>query len=304
MINIDITEEQAGKRIDKFLGEQDTILSRTYAQKLITSGEVLVNKKIVKANYTLTVGDEVSYTIPDAVELNIEAKAMPLDILYEDNDIILINKPKGMVVHPAAGHFDDTLVNALMYHCKDDLSGINGVMRPGIVHRIDKDTTGVLIACKNDKAHQSIAEQFKEHSGVRKYNALVYGTFRENKGRVEGPIGRHPTDRKKMSINEKNGKWAATNYEVLETLQNKYSHIECILETGRTHQIRVHLASINHPLLGDTVYGSKNQKFSMEGQALHARILGFKHPTTGEYMEFEAPLPEYFQKLLTSLRGN
>ena len=241
-------------------------------------------------------------TAPEPTEPEIVAEKMDLDILYEDQDIILINKPKGMVVHPAAGHYSGTLVNGLMDHCRGDLSGINGVMRPGIVHRIDMDTTGVLIVCKNDFAHQSIAEQLKVHSITRKYYAIVHGVIKEDQGTVNAPIGRHPTDRKKMSINAKNGKEAVTHYRVLMRFA-AYTYVECQLETGRTHQIRVHMASIHHPLLGDTVYGpAKCPIGGLEGQTLHAGVLGIIHPRTGKYMEFSAPLPEYFQKLLNILK--
>ena len=257
--------------------------------------------KPVKASYQVDEGDVISLDIPEAVEPEIEPENMDLDILYEDQDVILVNKPKGMVVHPAAGHYSHTLVNGLMHHCKDQLSGINGVMRPGIVHRIDMDTTGVIIACKNDMAHNSIAAQLKEHSITRRYQAIVHGVLKDDAGTVEGPIGRHPTDRKKMSINYNNGKSAVTHYKVLKRFR-QYTHVECRLETGRTHQIRVHMASIGHPLLGDLVYGpGKCPIPGLQGQTLHAGVLGFIHPRTGEYMEFTAPLPEYFAKLLNTL---
>lgn len=298
-----VEEEFDGYRVDKLLSEIEDDISRSYIQKLIGDGLILVNDKVVKANYKVTTNESISYLVPDPVDLKIEAEDIPLDIVYEDNDIILINKPKGMVVHPAAGHYSGTLVNGLLYHCRGGLSGINGVLRPGIVHRIDMNTTGIIIVCKNDKSHQSIAAQLKEHSITRRYNAIVYNTFKDDSGRIEGPIGRHPIDRKKMAINYKNGKHAVTNYKVLENLGGKYAHIECALETGRTHQIRVHMASIHHPLLGDDVYGNPKEKFKLEGQCLHARVLGFIHPTTNQYMEFEAPLPEYFQSLLDKLRG-
>ena len=291
----------SGLRIDKYLSSVNEQLSRSYIQKLLKSGLVLVDGKPVKASYQVDEGDVISLDIPEAVEPEIEPEDMDLDILYEDQDVILVNKPKGMVVHPAAGHYSHTLVNGLMYHCKDQLSGINGVMRPGIVHRIDMDTTGVIIACKNDMAHNSIAAQLKEHSITRRYQAIVHGVLKDDTGTIEGPIGRHPTDRKKMSINYNNGKNAVTHYKVLKRFR-QYTHVECRLETGRTHQIRVHMASIGHPLLGDTVYGSSRNPYHLEGQALHAMILGFVHPRTGEYMEFTAPLPEYFVKLLTKLR--
>lgn len=301
VIDFIVDMETCDLRIDKYIAGELEQCSRSFIQKLIADGLVQVNGKTVKANYKVQNGDAVQVHVPEPVDLDIEPENIPLDILYEDQDIVVINKAKGMVVHPAAGHYTGTLVNALLYHCKDDLSGINGVMRPGIVHRIDMDTTGVLVVCKNDQAHQCIAEQLKVHSITRKYNAIVYQTFKDVEGRIEGPIGRHPQDRKKMAINHKNGKPAATNYKVLEQLGSKYAHVECSLETGRTHQIRVHMASINHPLLGDTVYGPSKDPFKLTGQALHARVLGFIHPTTREYMEFEAPLPQYFQDLLTKL---
>ena len=233
--------------------------------------------------------------------LDIKPEAIPLDILYEDDYLLVVNKPKGMVVHPAAGHTEGTLVNAVMAHCGDRLSGINGVLRPGIVHRIDKDTTGALLICKEDSVHRDLAEQLKEHSIKRRYRAIVAGNLKDDEGTVEGPIGRHPTDRKKMAINSKNGKPAVTHYKVLERF-GQYTYIECRLETGRTHQIRVHMTSIGHPLLGDTVYGSSKNPFHLQGQTLHAMVLGFVHPVTGEYMEFTAPLPDYFLKLLEKLR--
>ncbi len=288
-------------RIDKFLSEQEEGLSRSYIQKLIKDKKVLVNNKPVKSNYRIIEKDEVVLFIPKLEELNIQAENIPLDILYEDEDIILINKGKDMVVHPAPGHYTGTIVNALLYHCKDNLSGINGVMRPGIVHRIDRNTTGIIVVCKNDKAHNCLAEQLKKHSITRKYNAIVYNTFKEANGTVNAPIGRHPIDRKKMAVNAPHGKEAITHYEVLKNLGNRYALIECTLETGRTHQIRVHMASIGHPLVGDDVYGPSNSKFKLEGQALHARVLGFIHPSTETYMEFEAPIPEYFTELVQKL---
>lgn len=291
----------SGLRIDKYLSTVNEQLSRSYIQKLLKSGLVLVDGKPVKASYQVDEGDVISLDIPEAVEPEIEPENMDLDILYEDQDVILVNKPKGMVVHPAAGHYSHTLVNGLMHHCKDQLSGINGVMRPGIVHRIDMDTTGVIIACKNDMAHNSIAAQLKEHSITRRYQAIVHGVLKDDAGTVEGPIGRHPTDRKKMSINYNNGKSAVTHYKVLKRFR-QYTHVECRLETGRTHQIRVHMASIGHPLLGDLVYGpGKCPIPGLQGQTLHAGVLGFIHPRTGGYMEFTAPLPEYFAKLLNTL---
>ncbi|MEE1014484.1 MAG: RluA family pseudouridine synthase [Lachnospiraceae bacterium] len=294
-------QEDQQMRLDKYLAEQFPEQTRSYLQKLIKDGEVLVNGKSVKTGYQLSKGDEVSVNIPEPKELDVAPQKMDLDIVYEDEDVILINKPKGMVVHPAPGHTTDTLVNGLLYHCKDNLSGINGVARPGIVHRIDRDTTGILIVCKNDMSHNSIAAQLKEHSINRRYRALVHGNLKENQGTVEGPIGRHPIDRKKMAINEKNGKPAVTHYTVLERFGN-YTLIECVLETGRTHQIRVHMSSIGHPLVGDEVYGPAKCPFKLQGQCLHAMVLGFVHPRTGEYMEFSADLPEYFEELLNKLR--
>ena len=294
-------QEDQQMRLDKYLAEQFPEQTRSYLQKLIKDGEITVNGKNVKTGYQLSKGDEVSVNIPEPKELDVEPQKMDLDIVYEDEDVILINKPKGMVVHPAPGHTTDTLVNGLLYHCKDNLSGINGVARPGIVHRIDRDTTGILIVCKNDMSHNSIAAQLKEHSINRRYRALVHGNLKDDTGTVEGPIGRHPIDRKKMAINEKNGKPAVTHYTVLERFGN-YTLIECKLETGRTHQIRVHMTSIGHPLVGDEVYGPAKCPFKLQGQCLHAMILGFVHPRTGEYMEFSADLPVYFEELLEKIR--
>lgn len=287
-------------RIDRYLSGQCDDLSRSYLQKLMKDGAVCVGGKAVKSNYKVAAGDVVTLLVPEAVEPEIVPEAMDLDILYEDQDIILINKPKGMVVHPAAGHISGTLVNGLLDHCRGDLSGINGVMRPGIVHRIDMDTTGVLIACKNDMAHNSIAEQLKAHTITRRYYAIVHGNLKAEEGTVDAPIGRHPVDRKKMSINEKNGRDAVTHYRVLERF-GTFTYVECRLETGRTHQIRVHMASIGHPLLGDAVYGPAKCPYKLQGQTLHAGVLGILHPRTGEYMEFSAPLPEYFEELLHKL---
>ncbi|HIX52014.1 MAG TPA: RluA family pseudouridine synthase [Candidatus Lachnoclostridium stercoripullorum] len=297
-----VTGEGEASRLDAFLSAQLDGLSRSHIQKILKGGGVLVNGRPEKSSYRVAPGDQVELEVPEPEEPEILAEEMDLDILYEDRDIILINKPKGMVVHPAAGHYSGTLVNGLMAHCREDLSGINGVLRPGIVHRIDMDTTGVLIACKNDFAHTSIAQQLKVHSITRKYYAIVHGVIREEEGTVNAPIGRHPTDRKKMSINTKNGREAVTHYRVLQRFE-KFTYVECQLETGRTHQIRVHMASIHHPLLGDTVYGpAKCPVSGLQGQTLHAGVLGFLHPRTGEYMEFSAPLPEYFQELLKKLK--
>ncbi|MBP3458518.1 MAG: RluA family pseudouridine synthase [Lachnospiraceae bacterium] len=288
------------ERIDKVVTNWFQDLSRSYIQKMIKDGNVFVNEKIVKANYRVKEGDVIRCTIPACVEPEILAEDMPLDILYEDEDILVVNKPKGMVVHPSAGHYSGTLVNGLLFHCKGQLSGINGVFRPGIVHRIDKDTTGSLIVCKSESAHKAIAEQLKEHSVTRKYRAIVYGNFEQEEGTIDAPIGRDIHDRKKMAVNEKNGKSAVTHYRVLEQFKG-YSYIECQLETGRTHQIRVHMTSIGHPLLGDEVYGNRMSKFKLQGQCLHAMIIGFVHPLKKQYMEFTAPLPEYFTHLLQIL---
>lgn len=294
-----ITEEMEDERIDKCISMLINSLSRSYIQKLIKEDAVSVNGKPVKGSYRVKEEDEVSFFLPKAVEPDITAQPIPLDILYEDRDVIVVNKPKGMVVHPAAGHYCDTMVNALLYHCGAELSGINGVMRPGIVHRIDRDTTGSLIVCKNDRAHNCIAEQLKEHSITRRYRAICHGVLKEEEGTIDKPIGRHPTDRKKMAVSEK-GKRAVTHYKVLQRFA-KYTYIECELETGRTHQIRVHMASIGHPLLGDEVYSNVKSPYKLEGQTLHAQVLGFRHPTTGEYIEVSAPLPDYFKHLLEIL---
>ncbi len=296
-----ITEEWEDERIDKALNGLIGSLSRSHIQKLLKDNHVTVNRKGVKANYRLRCGDEVRLELPPAAETNILPENIPLDVLYEDDDILVVNKPKGMVVHPAPGHFSGTLVNAIMYHCRGDLSGINGMMRPGIVHRIDKDTTGSVIICKNDFSHNHIAAQLKDHSVVRRYRAICYGSCNEEEGTINVPIGRHPVDRKKMAVNVPNGREAITHYKVLQHFPG-YTYIECCLETGRTHQIRVHMASIGHPLLGDEVYaGKRKSPFRLEGQCLHAKTLGFVHPRNGGYIETDAPMPAYFVHLLEIL---
>lgn len=292
---IGLSEDE--ERLDKWISNALPDLSRSYIQKCIKDHNVLVNGKPQKASYRLKVDDEVAFDIPEAVEPNIEAEDIPLHILYEDEDVLIVDKPKGMVVHPASGHYKGTLVNAVMYHCKGQLSGINGVMRPGIVHRIDRDTTGSLIICKNDHSHNAIAAQLKEHTITRKYRAIVHGVIVPDTGTVKASIGRDPKDRKKMAVVDINGKPAVTHYTVLQRFK-EYTYVECQLETGRTHQIRVHMASIGHPLLGDEVYSHRKSAFHLEGQTLHAMVIGFIHPSTGEYLEVSAPLPEYFEHLL------
>lgn len=302
-----VSAEEEGQRLDKYLSEQLSDWSRSALQKNIRDGNVLVNGKHVKNGYKTISGDEIQLFVQAPQEPDIVAENIPLDILYEDEDIIVINKPKQMVVHPAPGHLSGTLVNALMFHCKDSLSGINGLMRPGIVHRIDQDTTGVIVACKNDQAHRKIAEQLKEHSITRAYHAIILHNLKEEKGTISGTIGRHPIDRKKMAINVKNGKEAVTHYQRLNELNRQLNYIECRLETGRTHQIRIHMSSIGHPILGDTIYGpAKLSKaicpWNLNGQTLHAKILGFIHPGTNQYIEFDAPLPQYFAQILNELQ--
>jgi len=296
-------EADAGLRLDKCIAVNHPEVSRSYVQKLIESGGAWINGNTGRCKDFVKAGDEIKVLIPEPEGLEVEAEDIPLDIVYEDDDVILVNKPKGLVVHPAAGHYTGTLVNGLLYHCKGSLSGINGILRPGIVHRIDKDTTGIIVACKNDVAHHSLAEQFKEHTITRKYNALVCGAFKEPKGRIESFICRHPEERMKMMVNDSKGKHAVTNYTVLEQFGNKYSHIVCELETGRTHQIRVHMSHLGHPLLGDTVYGQKKDPFHLTGQTLHAGVLGFVHPSTGKYMEFSSELPTYFTELMDKFRN-
>ena len=301
MMRLYVTEEAEGDRIDRFLADRCEELSRSFLQKLFKSGEILVDGRPVKASYRVSEGEEVVCEGPEAVLPEIAAEDIPLDILYEDEDVIVVNKPKGMVVHPAAGHYTGTLVNALMYHCREDLSGINGVLRPGIVHRIDMDTTGAIIACKNDLAHASIAAQLKEHTITRRYEAIVCGVLKDDTGTIDAPIGRSQKDRKKMAVLASGGREAVTHYRVLNRFR-EYTHIECRLETGRTHQIRVHMASLGHPLLGDAVYGPAKCPYKLQGQTLHAGVLGFQHPRTGAYMEFTAPLPDYFKHLLEILK--
>lgn len=291
-----ITAAQA-ERIDKVIIGELPELSRSYAQKLIADGHVTVNEKTVKANYKTKAGDSIELSVPDPVALDILPEDIPLDIVYEDSHLLVVNKPQGMVVHPAAGNYSGTLVNALVQHCGDSLSEINGVIRPGIVHRIDKDTSGLLLVAKDNQTHIGLSQQIKAHSLTRKYIALAHGTIRQDEGTIDKPIGRHQTDRKKMCVTDKNARHAVTHYKVLGRY-NGYTFVECKLETGRTHQIRVHLASIGHPVLGDKTYGIKKEKYNLTGQLLHAKLLGFIHPVTGEYMEFETAIPERFQKFL------
>lgn len=292
--------EEDDERIDKWISSALTDLSRSYIQKCIKEGQVYVNDVPKKASYRLKVDDEIVFRIPESVEPSICAEDIPLSVLYEDEDVLIVDKPKGMVVHPAPGHYSGTLVNAVLYHCKGQLSGINGVLRPGIVHRIDRDTTGSLVICKNDRSHREIADQLKDHSMTRSYRAIVHGVLKTDEGTVDAPIGRDEKDRRRMAINDKNGKPAVTHYKVLKRFR-EYTYIECRLETGRTHQIRVHMTSIGHPLLGDEVYGSRRSPFRLEGQTLHAYKLGFIHPVTQAYLEVCAPLPVYFEHLLEVL---
>ncbi len=291
-----------GLRIDKYLSDCNIGVSRTAAVGLIESGNITVNGIVVNKKYKLSSGDEIRVIIPEPVPYEVKAENIPLNIVYEDEHLLVVNKPKGMVVHPAPGHYEGTLVNALLYHCRDSLSGINGIMRPGIVHRIDKDTSGLLIVAKNDFSHKSLAEQIKSHSFTREYEAVVFGNLKEDKGTVDAPIGRNPNDRKKMCVTEKNSKNAVTHYSVISTYRG-YTHVKCWLETGRTHQIRVHMAYIGHPVSGDLVYGVRNEKVDFIGQCLHARKVGFIHPCTKEYIEFTSDLPEYFLKYLNKLEN-
>lgn len=291
-----------GIRLDKFISVADVGLSRSAAVNLIENSGVTVNKKQVDKKYKLSDGDIVVLQIPDPVPYGVKAENIPLDIVYEDDYLLVVNKPKGMVVHPAVGNYEGTLVNALLYHCGDSLSGINGVLRPGIVHRIDKDTSGLLIVAKNDFAHAHLAKQIKDHSFTREYEAVVFGNLKDDEGTVDAPIGRNPNDRKKMCVTTKNSKNAVTHYSVIRRYKG-YTHIKCILETGRTHQIRVHMSYLGHPVAGDTVYGVKNEKVSFVGQCLHARKIGFIHPKTEEYLEFSSQLPDYFTEFLTKLNN-
>ena len=299
-----VTDEYEDMRVDKLISELVDNLSRSYIKKLIDDKKVMVNEKVVKASFSVSEGDRIEMEIPPLQVPEIVPQDIPLDILYEDDDVLIVNKPKDMVVHPAAGHYEGTLVNAVLFHCKDNLSGINGVMRPGIVHRIDKDTTGSVIICKNDNSHQKIADQLKEHSINRVYHAICYGVIKDDEGDIDAPIGRSQNDRKKMAVVKSGGKNAFTHYRVLKRFEeDKLTYIECKLKTGRTHQIRVHMAHIGHPLLGDEVYGpAKKSKFKTDGQCLHAKTLGFVHPVSGEYIEVDAPLPEYFSHLIEILK--
>ena len=296
---LEAIDEDSGKRLDKWLTEKEDTLTRSMIQTLIADGQVSINGKTAKKNHKLSAGEKVVLIIPEPVSLEAKPENIPLDIVYEDESLVVVNKPKGMVVHPAPGNYDGTLVNALLYHCKGELSGINGVIRPGIVHRIDKNTSGLLMVAKTDDAHKKLAEQIKEHSFTREYRCIACGRFKESKGRIDAPIGRDVKDRKKMCVTLKNSKNAVTHYEVLEQFE-KYAFVKCVLETGRTHQIRVHLSYIGHPVLGDDVYG-KSYK-GIEGQCLHAGKIGFVHPDTGRYMEFESDLPEYFSDILEKLK--
>lgn len=305
MQNLVLTVEDIdlNKRIDKYLAEEIEYLSRSSITKLIENNNVLVNKKPISKSYIINPNDVIELFIEDPKELDIESQDIPLDIVYEDDDLLVVNKPKGMVVHPAAGNYKDTLVNALLYHCKDSLSGINGILRPGIVHRIDKNTSGLLIVAKNDSAHNYLAEQIKNHSFTREYKCIVYGNIKDDKGTINAPIGRNKNDRKKMCVTECNSKNAITHYTVLERF-NDFTYLNCKLETGRTHQIRVHMAYIGYPLAGDDVYGPKNVIKSLNGQCLHAYKLGFLHPNNGQYLEFSSDVPSVFNAFLTKLRNS
>ena len=295
-----VVTSDIGTRLDKYLASFLTDYTRSYLQKQIEDGQVLVNGKKVNSKYPVKEADEIIVQIPDPVDVAIVAEDIPIDIVYEDNDLMIINKPQDMVVHPAPGNYTGTLVNALLYHCKEGLSGINGEIRPGIVHRIDKDTSGLLMIAKNDKAHLGLSELLKDHDITRKYHAIVYGQLKEDEGTIDKPIGRSPQDRKKMAI-VPNGRNARTDYRVIERFK-QFTHVELTLHTGRTHQIRVHMKSIGHPLLGDPVYGPSKQTFGLDKQMLHAKVIGFVHPITGEPMYFESELPDYFTKVIDRLR--
>lgn len=299
-ISIEVADENVNLRIDKLLSDNLSNFTRSALTKLITEGNVTVNGKVISKNYKCRKDDVIEINVPEAKPLDVTAENIPLDIVYEDSDLLVVNKPKGMVVHPAAGNFEGTLVNALLYHCKDSLSGINGVIRPGIVHRIDKDTSGLLIVAKNDAAHFSLAQQIKEHSFHRAYQAVCYGNIKEDFGTVHQPIGRSTKDRKKMAVTDRNSKDAVTHFEVLHRFGN-FTHIRCVLETGRTHQIRVHMAYVGHPIAGDAVYGPKKTITSLNGQCLHAGEIGFVHPKSGEYMEFRSDLPDYFTDFIRKI---
>ncbi len=300
MTTLRLQADRDGERLDAFLARSVEDLTRSAAQRLLEEGAVTQGGRALKKNHRTCAGEVLEVALPDPEPLDIRPQDIPLDVVYEDRDVIVVNKPVGMVVHPAPGHPDGTLVNALLYHCGDSLSGINGALRPGIVHRIDRDTSGLIIAAKNDKAHLALAAQLQDHSLARTYEAVAVGGLREEQGTVNAPIGRHPVDRKKMAVDWKNGRPAVTHWSVLGRYPG-YTHVECRLETGRTHQIRVHLASIGHPLLGDIVYGSKKPVPGLAGQCLHARRLRFVHPTSGEAVELECPLPDWFQAVLNRL---
>ena len=295
-----VEENDAGKRIDSFLAECIDDITRNAVQRLIEDSNVSINGKVPSKNYKLKIGDTITVVIPDPKLPEARPENIPIEIIYEDDDLLVVNKPKGMVVHPAPGNYEGTLVNALLYYCGDRLSGINGVLRPGIIHRIDKDTSGLLIVAKNDNSHRLLAEQIKEHSFTRKYRAVVYGNLKDDEGTVNAPIGRHPADRKKMTVTLKNSREAVTHYKVLKRYQG-FTYVELTLETGRTHQIRVHMSSIGHPVAGDPVYGPKKVITSLGGQCLHAFYISFVHPVTGETLSFSSELPDYFTKFLDSL---
>ena len=301
-IDLVVGSEHISQRLDKFLSENIDEMTRSALTKLIDDGKVSVNSRIVSKSYKLCEGDRIEVLLSDPEPLNVSAENIALDIVYEDDDLLVVNKPKGMVVHPAAGNYSGTLVNALLYHCGDSLSGINGVLRPGIVHRIDKNTSGLLMVAKNDFAHQGLSEQIQDHSFKREYLAVAYGNIKEDAGVINAPIGRHKVDRKRMCVTKENSKEAITRFEVLERFSD-FTYLRCMLETGRTHQIRVHLAHIGHPLAGDDVYGPKKVITALCGQCLHAYLLGFVHPRTGEYLEFTSKVPESFEKFLTKLRN-